>query len=361
MKYLPVLLLLNFSSNDCFSQISYDDFVHSDNKIQWAADYTQLFEITSPIRRFGMKQILCERLEKKGCIEYYSVKDNKLYKNNFCKGDTWPLTQFGTYTNPRVSFASEGEEKDQITFKAAGKTCYCNNQKKENRFDIYLIRQVIFYRSGKLQVKNIMASPTYLKRNIDSAAGKYFIWESPDLSLLDNSKEFTTARDKTKMVDYGNSEQVYDLKYTTGNVHSTASILTLKNPMLIKHLLDDLFAQKITAVDDYLDVIPVEYLTQFRNPQYAVPVFDTMGNIIEYRKMWMEMNMDKIYEYGISQHFYFDTVINTLYSVVNFVDVYRNVYSDIGLCIGRQFYFRVYFTPPSLYKKPKVRCIYPCR
>jgi hypothetical protein len=135
-----------------------------------------------------------------------------------------------------------------------------------------------------------------------------------------------------------------------------AKVFTLKNPVFSHHLFEDLLKGRITAVDiNNYNIIPAKKTMGYGSASVQVADYDSLGDITGYKTVQPEVNIDSFYKYSINQHFYFDNVNNILYSQVNYMDVYKKIYTSQGVYLGEAPLFRVYFVRPALYKKPEVK------
>lgn len=353
MKYY-FALLINLFSITSFCQSSYLDFIQSDNKIQWAAEYSQVFEITPKIRKYGIKQVLLKQLEKNGCFDNYYIENGEIIKKRFCKTDTTLITNsFISNVNPYKSYLNNLNMDNESPFIANEQRCSCNSNQQDHKLDIYKLMQVAYYKNARLYIKNILVTPLCLQKIIDSTEGQKFMWQSCFSSCFNNADNSLLPERKKICIDLGSYEQGYDFNYDVTKQSANAKVFTLKNPVLFRHLYEDILSNRITVVDEKNNIIPARKVLEYRNPVIEVPVYDSEGNVIANKKIFPEVNLDSFYEFEINQHFYFDTSKKILYSEVNYIDIYRNVITSQGIDLGKAVYFRIYFINPALYKKPK--------
>ncbi|HTB52711.1 MAG TPA: hypothetical protein VK718_08045 [Ferruginibacter sp.] len=355
MKYYLLIILCSISVVT-FAQTSYTDFIQRDNKIQWAAQYDQILEITPKVRKFGIREILIQQLQKDSCIENYRIENDKIILSKFCLGNKLTSTDsFASDINPYLKYTNNYNLGNTTPFIMNEEKCACTSDLKGNKFDVYKLTQIPYYKNARLYIKNILVTPLCLKRMIDSIEPQQFIWSTAYSSCFNDSDISLTTAKKMRCIDLGNSEQVYNFKYDVMNDSSNMKVFTLKNPWFSFHLFDDMLSGKVTVVDDHYNIIPAKKVINYGNPVIEVPIYDdTTGNQIAVKKVQAEVNIENFYEYGINQHFYFDPVKNILYSEVNYVNVYENVITSQGIFLGRGVHFRVYFVKPALYKKPKI-------
>jgi hypothetical protein len=354
MKYCLVLVISLFSITS-FCQNSYLDFIQSDNNIQWAAEYSQVFEITPKIRKYGIKQVLLKQMGKYGCIDSYYIESEEIVKKIFCKTDSlFGTSLFTSNANPYKSYLNNLNIDSEIPFIANEKKCDCSSNYQDHKLDIYKLLQVTYYKNSKLYIKNILVTPLCLQKIIDSAKGREFVWETCFSSCFNTSDNSLIPQQKKRCIDLGSYEQAYDFNYDIKKQNADAKVFTLKNPVFFRHLYEDILGKKITVADENNNMIPSGKVLEYRNPAIEIPVYDSNGNVITTKKIFPEINPDSFYEFSINQHFYFDTSRKILHSEINYIDVYRNVVTSTGIELGKTIYFRIYFINPALYKKPKV-------
>ncbi|HMG82219.1 MAG TPA: hypothetical protein VK559_04220 [Ferruginibacter sp.] len=363
MKYFIALLSLFTFSIQAFSQSqpSYADFLQKDAKIQWAAEYDQLIEITPLVKKFGITEILSKQIQKNGAVVNYHIENGTLTRSTSFTVDSFRSDinySFG-YAPYNKYFLQSNAVYDTSPFIENEKKCACDGSLHKNKFDIYKIKQLIYYKNAKLYVKNILVTPVCLKRVIDSQDSiiPQFVWQSAYSSCYNNGQHGAlTAAVKSKCIDLGNSEAVYDLSYDINDTTNTANILTKGNPGFSHHLYQDITDGKVTAVDPMnYSVISSKSILQYGVPDMEVPVFDSVGVQIGMDTVHQEVNLDSFYLFNINQHFYFDTANNILYSTVNYINVYKRIITSQGVYLGTMVFYRVYFVDPKLYKKPVIK------
>jgi|GEM_PF-5423201 hypothetical protein len=353
MKFqLALLLCLLCCSVFAQQDATYKDFIQQDNKIQWVAEYDQLIEITPAIKKFGIRELLSQQIAKKGYIDNYHIQNEKLVMIK-----SFTIDSFRSAPDIYKGFDININQLDsQNPFVINEQKCSCEGGVQKNKFDVYKIKQLLYYANAKLYIKNVLVTPLCLKRIGDADANGYsqLVWQSAYSSCYNGgSPEALTPQLKRKCVDLGNSEAEYDLRYDPMDSSFSANVLTKKKPYFPHHLYQDLIDGKITAVNPVgYKVIPAKKVIGYGVPIIEVPVYDSDGVQIGVRKTSPEVNIDSFYNYGINQHFYFDSVNDKLYSEINYINVYENVVTSQGINLGSTVIYRVYFILPSLFKKP---------
>lgn len=350
MKIIFACFLLIISQN-IFAQIPYTDFIQTDTAIQWAAEYDQILNITPKIRRLGIRNILNRKMINGGCINNYSTNEDGAFKTSFCLKDTVAAKEnISNGINPYYYFVKNDELKGK-GFAWSEMPCSYELNIKRNKFHIYNVKQIITYSKATMSVQNILVSPLFLKMKNEPNMSNSFNWYSYYSSCFNNTKSKLSKSEKQKCIDLGNKDEKYDFHYALFDSNSKAKIFTSFDPILSKHIYEDILAKKITAVDLFNNYIPAEKIFEVQNPEIEVNEYDKEGKVIKILKLRNQINMDSIYNFSISQHFYFDSVNNILHSEINYVDVNKRAITSEGVDFGIGFYFRVYFIKPSLYKK----------
>lgn len=352
MRYCFAALLILFCFTS-FSQIAYTDFIQKDNSIQWAGEYDQLLNITPKIKKYRISNFLYNRLLQQGCIDNYTTNAG-LHKSKYCISDTAAAKDvLVSAINPYKYYyldinGGAGPEfiKSEINAKKTGLLA-------DTRFDIFLLRQLFYYKNGQLLVNNVLATPLTLTNEIaEDGADPKLVWQSACSSLFSDSGHVLSGKEKRNCIDLGTAEADYNFLYSFANDSLPLKVFTLNNPGFSHHLIQDLMDGRITAVDDKLNVIPASKILGYGNEPVKVAQFDNNGNIKGYKLMQNEVNLDSFYKFTINQHFYLDTANQKLYSEVDHIVARIRIMSAQGMDFGFGDLFRVYFVKPALYKKP---------
>jgi len=353
MKYFAVVLFVLIAQHS-FSQISYTDFIQKDNKIEWAAEYDQILNITPKVKKFRINSFLFRELAKSGCIDSYKQNGDELTKSRFCIADTAMVTDSITSSvNPYHEYVySLDYPADFITNEI--NAAIAGNGK--TKFDILKIKQILIYKAGMLRITNVLVSPLTVSRVMlsdDSGTKDKLVWKQYFSGLINDSNHILPPAEKAKCIDYGNSDAMYNFMHSWSDDNLPSKILTLKNPGFSHHLYQAILDGKITAADDKLNIIPANKFLRYNSgPPIRVPQFDDEGNEKGYITMYNEFNVDSVYKFIINQHFYLDTVKKVLYSEVNYITAVKRIVTSVGLDLGDAEFFRVYFVKPALYRKP---------
>jgi hypothetical protein len=355
MKY-HFAFLFCLVSISIFAQTSYQDFIQQDDSIQWAAEYNPLMAITPKVKKFRIREILFQQQIRNGFINNYRISNDSIIKFKFYKGDnSLAKNSIITLENIYQTQYEWGAYLDDYNpFINDEKKCSCNNNTSSNRIDVYKLKQILYYQNSNLYIKNILVTPLCLK---EITGWQQFIWQSSFSSCYNNSNNRLITKQKKGYVDLGNSVQVYnplyfgDSSYDPRIVNTATNIFGFGNPALASNLFEDIFDNKITAVDDSNNIISPEKILQYKNPPLEIPTYDTAGNLSGSKMIQPELNVDSFYRYKIYQHFYFDTANDILYSEVNYIDLLRYEFDSIENSFRDAVYCRIYFIKPSLYKK----------
>jgi hypothetical protein len=353
MKGLLFVMAL-FLAKSNFAQIPYTDFIQSDTAIQWAAEYDQILNITPKIARFGIRNIIHAKLMRGECINNYKISYGNVEKTKFCLNDT--ISRQNSFTSSINPFSKTSYALvEEISAKKLKTQIFKTFEEKNNKgvSQIFKLKQILSYKDAKLAITNILVTPLFLKNYFDSN-GLKLTWETNYNTCFNDSLKILTAINKTNLIDLSTNYQIYNLFYDSSKDALGSKIITNNKPILSQQLLNDIKANKITAVDDYGNIINWKSLLYYKATEVTVPIFVDGGKNegMYYSKiMKSELNIDSIYKFGINQQFYYDTLNNILHSYTNYIDVYKQIIGASGLSFGEMFFFRIYFIKPSQYKK----------
>jgi hypothetical protein len=350
MKIIITCFAFIFSQNT-FAQIPYTDFVQNDTAIQWAAEYDQILNITPKITRYGIRNIIHAKLMRGECVDNYTTNGDGAFKTSFCMKDTGLINVTLSNINPygdnykntinhNILFAKSSEIKNSYQDYLAS-----------NKFHIYKIKQILFYENEKLFVNNVLVTPLYLKEESDSVENR-FVWFNSYSSCFNAKFSLLTPSQKAMFIDLGNGEEKYNLNHNLSDDNPNAKIFTKSNPIFSHHLFEDIFANKITVVDEKGNIILSKKVLNHNNPLVEVSgSCDGTGRRSKPLFFRNEVNIDSFYNFSINQHFYYDSTQNILHSEVNYIEVYKKIITSMGIDLGEAVYYRIYFIKPSQYKK----------
>jgi hypothetical protein len=349
MKVIFILLITTLSQK-CFAQIPYTDFIQNDTAIQWAAEYDQILNITPKISKYGIRNILHAKLMKGECTDNYTTNSDGAIKRIFCLKDTGLNNNiFSSNVNPYKAYFYDNKNLSEVCNSSEIANSYLGNLNK-NKFQIYKVKQILYYKNNKLFINNALITTLYLNEFSDSNEF-VFSW-IPTFTTCFHNKTIAklTSKQKSRCIDLGESYANYRI-LDEEMYESKIKIFTKLNPSFSHHLFQDIFDNKITIVDDKENIIPNKKVFDVNNPLIEVPVYDNDGNLRVTKKMRNEVNIDSFYLFEIKQHFYYDSISNILHSEVNYIDLYKRVVTNQGIDLGNGFHFRIYFIKPSQYKK----------
>jgi hypothetical protein len=169
------------------------------------------------------------------------------------------------------------------------------------------------------------------------------------LTISNDNQQFELPLNKTNCINLGDHEQLYNFYYNISDSINNILPFTLLNPIFSHHLFEDVLSNKITVVDDKNNIIPYNKVINHNNPMIEVPIIDDPHNSV--KKTRPEVNIDSFYYFKINQRIYFDTTKFQLFSDINHIDVYKRIFTQMGLDLGLGFYYRIYFIKPDLYKR----------
>ena len=348
-------MIFSFVAAHCPAQENgYADFIQKDNKIQWAAWYDQILEITPRIKKYGIRQILYRQMQQKDMDSYVAQKNGDVSIQHYKKDQSILSDSFVSDLNLYKRYLDNGHSVNKSDFIANEKNCSCTGASTTNKIDVYKIRQLLYYKNSHLHIKNILVTPLCLKRVIGDYYSNSFevAWQSSISLCYNDSADSLTTLQKKKFIDLGNSEQLYDFRFDITNENGKVKPYTLDNPLFARHLYEDILNNKVTVIDFVNTVIPHNKVLDYGIQTQETPLYDSTGNQTGIKYVRAEANIDSFYEFAINQHFFFDTTNRIVYSEVNYLDVYKRIVTDAGIDLGNGFFYRIYFLKPSLYKKP---------
>jgi hypothetical protein len=350
MKFI-IFTLVIFCTQNTFAQLPYTDFVQADTAIQWAAEYDQILNITPKIARFGIRNIMHAKLMKGDCIDNYTTNEDGAFKTSFCLRDTGLNNNiFWSNLNPYKVYFYDNRNLSSVCNSSEIAISYLENLNK-NKYQIYKVKQILFYKNNKLFINNTLVTPIYLNQFLDSNELQ-FSWTPSFTGCLNTKNEEVLLREKKlKCIDLGESYAMYKI-LDHGIEKSGLKIFTKLHPILSHHLFQDILDKKITIVDERENRINNNKVFEVNNPPMEIPIYDGGdGRMVKPTIRKNEVNVESFYLFEIKQHFYFDTISNILYSEVNHIDVYKRIITSAGIDLGYGFHFRIYFVKPSQYKK----------
>ena len=354
MKYFFFLLLITTNAT---AQKQYGDFIQQDDSIQWAAEYTQILNLTPKLAKYSIREQAFKKANEKGCIESYKIVNENFVKSEFCLADTLnKSSKVYSYSSPYTyHLLLYGNELEKF-FKKESSSSFLDNAFK-TKFQIDEVKQILYYKNAQLYISNALVSPLYLESAIDTTIlSSVFNWKKyySVCNNIEPTKKITPAA-KKKLIYLGEASVMYNFTNNVDDETRGFKVFTKLKQDFYRNLYSDIFENKVTAVDEYNNVIDGVKVQEVKNPPIEIPSFDSSGNQNGTRLAFNEINFDSFYYFKITQEVYLDTVKNVLLSEVKYLDVCKNVYSDIGIYFGIGPYFRVYFIKPSLYKKPKTK------
>jgi hypothetical protein len=349
MKVIIISLIFIIPLNT-FAQIPYTDFIQTDTAIQWAAEYNQILNITPKVSRFGIRNILLTKLMRGECIDNYTTNADGAFKSSFCLKDTGLNHLAYTSINPFRDKYNKTVNYNELFPKSSEIKNSYQDYVMNAKFHCYKIKQILVYKQGNLFVNNVLLTPLYFKDKIDSLENEFSWYDNYSTCFNEKFKPLTSS-EKTKCIDLGDAAENYDLNYILNTSKNEMKIFTTLNPIFSRHVFEDIFANKITAVDEKGNIITPKKIFDVNNPPISFNVFDNDGNLVGKRYARNEVNIDSLYNFWISEHFYFDTVKNVLNSEINYIEVRRRCFTNAAIYLGLSFHFRIYFIKPSQYKK----------
>ena len=82
---------------------------------------------------------------------------------------------------------------------------------------------------------------------------------------------------------------------------------------------------------------------EYKVEPVLIPIYDSVGTIMTYKKIKPEINYDAIYNYALIQDFYFDFDKEILYSKLVALILRKEIYTSTGYLVGLKDYWGVIF------------------
>ena len=354
MKYFFLLLLITTNAT---AQKQYGDFIQQDDSIQWAAEYTQILNLTPKLAKYSIREQAFKKANEKGCIESFKIVNENFVKSEFCLADTVSKSIIiSSNTNPyKIPLNLHGDDLENF-YKKESANSFSNNAFKSS-FQIDEVKQILYYKNAQLYITNVLVSPLYLESAVDTTIlTSVFNWKKyySVCNNIEPSKKITPSA-KKKLIYLGQASVMYNFLNNVDDETRGFKVFTKLKQGFYRTLYKDIINNKVTAVDEYDKIIEGKKIKEVKNPAIEVPIFDSSGNQNGSKLMFNEINTDSFYYFKITQDVYLDTVKNVLISEVKYLDVSKNVYTDFELYLGIGFYFRIYFIKPSHFKKLKTK------
>jgi len=352
-KLLPLLLPCSLLVNICFAQqrIEYANFIQTDTAIKWAAVYSSYVNLTPINPNFSIRNFYMNKLKKQGAITYledtaaFAVVTASVNYDQF-KAGIKKMNYNATKMNWRFSF-DENPDAFEALFNQESNPC--DTCALINRISLYKIKQLLFYKNYRLQVRNILLCPVIYKKTDTTSKEETEYFETSNFAFDEIHDDSSNIPSTATFIC--RSGQRLNLLASTTNTTPGNSILTLHNWNLTSLLYKDIKQQKIKAYDTENSIYPnpkkiLNYrkIEAYKVDSIVIPVYDspTQGEV-QYIKTAPEINFDSLCNYTLIQDFYFDFEREKLYSkVVAFVPSMPVVTSQ-GIFLGYTDYWGVIF------------------
>src|ERR1035437_9723599 len=293
MRYslsLIILSILLSTTSHAQNKLEYGDFIQWDNKIEWAMESTNYLDLTPKMPKYSISDWYLKKLSKSGITVYqqypgeFAVTQSKLYRNG------WNSNLAIDTLNYHMIFR-ERENLSYEEINASKNNCTCDSCSHARLFDIIKTKQIIYYKSGKFSISNVLLTPMCMKDSMEYEK-ETFAWYNLFNVAFNNKANITPSKD---MIYIGAVTAWYDFSPPTPN--STSSrLLTTKNSKVMTLINRD-FQKGLVAFYSLTTGKKISDKEYFTVSQQTIEVatFDSLGNQVGYKKLRPEQNLDSFY------------------------------------------------------------------
>lgn len=354
IKAVSVFGISIFLGVNCFSQksLEYGDFIQSDNSIQWAMETNNYLDLTPKIPKYSITAWYLKKLSKEKQITVYNPEPNGFSFNRYIlarkdwnKNVSLDTINYTQLFHDRKNFLS-GEQ-----ILASKGNCLCDSCYKPFLFDVLQVKQILYYKKGKLNISNVLLSPLCLNGAV-AGESDMFTWYRLFNVAYNNKPSLSPT---ANMVFIGNIDSRYNL---SGQITPSDNkrLLTSKTSDLMRMINDDyqkgLFS--IYNPNTGKRITNKKYFTQ-SNDSLTVPTYDSTGTIAGYKIVSPELNLDSFYNFKINQDVWFDPIHEVLISKVKSVTVQKKVITSAGIYLGNSDFATIYYDKPAAVEAKKAK------
>ena len=353
-KLIRLSLPFFFCTNTSIAQqrLEYANFIQSDTAIKWAAIYNSYINLTPANPNFNIRNFYVNKLKRQGSTAYwedtaaFTVSPRHIDYNEFrsaIKKVAYDPTKMNWFFN-----FDEKSDVSRILFDKESNSC--DTCLQNNKFSFFKVKQLLYYKKNRLQIRNILISPVIYKKTDATHKESTEFFESSEFAFDEIKNDDAMIPASAKFIARACNDLVL-LPSPASNV-SESNILTLKNWNLSDLLYQDIKNRKLKAYDTRTSIFPdpkhiLDYhkIDEYENDEVIVPEYDNLGNISAYKKMRAEINFDSLYNYTLVQDLFFDFEKEKLYSRLVAFIIRKKVVSSSGDYIGMKDYWGVIFPP----------------
>lgn len=322
-NFFTLASVLCFSSSHAQQkQLSYGDFLQFDTTIKWAAEVDTPFPLVAKRSEHNLGSYYYNEL-KKGVLKGYTVnqKDMSVMERYLTKADIKNQGSGEYITKYQLRYGLQSLTKN--TFDTVG--CFCDTYAGGNDIELFKVKQIVYYKSGKFLIENVLVSPLCYQKD-EHGIFNWFPSFNTSFNNNPHQKYF-----ETDLLYLGASTISYDLN-DESRTATDRRLLTLQNPNPIYSVLQDALKGKVKLMNE-LDQsggkkpFPAKELFTFGMPSDTIAVYDPTGNFAKYQTVRSERNPENIV-IALEQEFYFDRKNQVLLSRVNKAVIKERRYSQ---------------------------------
>jgi hypothetical protein len=325
-----IVLVFFFYSSSAQTKMEYGDFIQFDNKIQWAMESDNYFDLIPKIPKYSITDWYLKKLRNTGIVSYQKNADGFSLTRS-------KLTRKGWNTGLSLDTVSAKETFDERFYQAgfdpttAMSNCLCDSCYKPGLFDIAKVKQIVYYKSGKFYIINILLTSMCLKEKINSEDNGSFSWYNLFNVAFNNNPSVAPNKN---MIYIGTIEKSYNFS-PDANLSDSRKLLTAKSQGIMTYVNKD-YQKGLFSINDPNTGKKIKDKTYFTlsHEIYEVPVYDSLGEQVGYKKVKPELNLDSFYNFKITQDVYFDTKKEVLVSKIKNVTVQKKVITSSGVYLG---------------------------
>jgi len=353
-KLIPLLLLCLFFANISIAQqrIEYANFIQTDTAIKWAAVYNSYVNLTPANPNFNIRNFYVNKLKKQGANAYiedtaaFAVTSTSINYNDYKSSikkvdhDESKMNWYFNYDNKPNAYQATFDKDVNL----------CDTCVLKNRISLFKIKQLLYYKNYRLQVRNIMLSPVIYKKPDAASKENTEYFETTNFAFYDPQNDDGNIPATAKFI--ARTCNTLTLLPTTVNNASGNNILTLNNWSLSSQLYKDVKQQKIKAYDTEKSIYPnlkntLDYrkIEGYKGDSVMVVTYNDTAEVHDpqYQQYPVAINFDSLYSYTLIQDFYFDFSKEKLHSKLIAFALRKPVVTSQGIFLGYTDYWGVIF------------------
>ncbi len=323
---LPVVFLLLATVAIGQKNEPYTQFIENNTKIQWAAEYTTLVNLTPVTNTVSLKKYYLKRV-KTDSVKAYRVS-NHVVTGSYFLGDKslerqdW-LQDHYVISSDRPDRWQFNNRKQETEYRVSGlsneECCGCDEA------DAFLVNQVLYYSNHRMYTRNFFLSPLCARKTGERTAAWYpmglFAFNNATVrpsasTFLTTSKPYYPVNTRDSVIDF--------------------AVLSLGEDRLVEHLMKDIEAGKLSVRDaETGEKLSYEKFLSWKMPIDTVAVYDLEGNTTGYQFVQQLLQPSDFSSIRLVQDWYFDFKSERLFSEVRSIILMMDARGPDGSYRGR--------------------------